>query len=400
MATKCLTTTWKQKASNFAKANNINENNAIEQLIGIINRPESTNMSDDEIMTTLSDIFNAKVDRTEFTENQNKIFDTLVNREYVNLNVVQKSLNTLQKCTTNIQPFVFKTQKGTYKIGVVDRINNKKPYKRQQEVEKLFNEKQELANAVYEALGFNDKEITIGKGSIDHDNYEGDAYPIRINGEYAGRFTITKRRGGDKLSMDKQGFISGSIGSYGIELESEFQGKGYGKRVYLQIARALSKEGITLKSEFFGKDNIGDKANSVWRKLVNEGYAVDKGEYFEVTNPYTPQQKQQALQLYSQYLESLNKPNTNPILKVNQEEQVKKFAELQERLNNKEFLEGAKSVYESTPELQQFGTQEEYNDYIARVSLGIIRNPSSGEYNYDRKEKDIVYHGTKSISSI
>ena len=82
MATKCLTTTWKQKASNFAKANNINENNAIEQLIGIINRPESTNMSDDEIMTTLSDIFNAKVDRTEFTENQNKIFDTLLRKIY------------------------------------------------------------------------------------------------------------------------------------------------------------------------------------------------------------------------------------------------------------------------------------------------------------------------------
>ena len=108
----------------------------------------------------------------------------------------------------------------------------------------------------------------------------------------------------------------------------------------------------------------------------------------------TSQQKQQAQQLYSQYLESLNKPNTNPILQGNQQEQVKKFAELQERLNNKEFLEGAKSAYESTPALQEFGTQEEYNDYIARVSLGIIKNPSSGEYNYTSQLKDIVYHGT------
>ena len=108
----------------------------------------------------------------------------------------------------------------------------------------------------------------------------------------------------------------------------------------------------------------------------------------------TPQQKQQALQLYSQYLESLNKPNTNPILQGNQQEQVKKFAELQERLSNKEFLEGAKGVYESTPALQQLGTQEEYNDYIARVSLGILKNPSSGEYNYTSQVKDIVYRGT------
>ena len=109
---------------------------------------------------------------------------------------------------------------------------------------------------------------------------------------------------------------------------------------------------------------------------------------------FNPQQKQQALQQYTQYLESLNKPNTNPVLQSNQQEQVKKFAELQERLNNKEFLEGAKGAYESTPTLQQYGTQEDYNDYIARVSLGIIKNPSSGGYNYTSKVKDIVYRGS------
>ncbi|HEY8364887.1 MAG TPA: hypothetical protein VIK84_04880, partial [Haloplasmataceae bacterium] len=97
---------------------------------------------------------------------------------------------------------------------------------------------------------------------------------------------------------------------------------------------------------------------------------------------------------YSQYLESLNNPNTNPILQGNQEEQVKKFNELQERLNNKEFLEGAKNAFESSEELQKLGTQEQYNDYIARVSLGIIKNPTSGEYNYESKVRDIVYHGS------
>ena len=76
-----------------------------------------------------------------------------------------------------------------------------------------------------------------------------------------------------------------------------------------------------------------------------------------------------------------------------QQEQVKKFAELQERLNNKEFLEGAKNAFESSKGLQEWGTQEQYNDYIARVSLGIIKNPSSGEYNYYSKVKDIVYRG-------
>jgi len=100
------------------------------------------------------------------------------------------------------------------------------------------------------------------------------------------------------------------------------------------------------------------------------------------------------LEQYSQYLDSLNKPNTNPILKGNQQEQVKKFAELQERINNKEFLEGAKNAFESSKGLQEWGTQEQYNDYIARVSLGIVKNPTSGEYNYESQVKDIVYHGT------
>jgi len=76
------------------------------------------------------------------------------------------------------------------------------------------------------------------------------------------------------------------------------------------------------------------------------------------------------------------------------QEQLKKFAELQERLNNKEFLEGAKNAFESSKGLQEWGTQEQYNDYIARVSLGIVKNPTSGEYNYESKVKDIVYHGT------
>ena len=35
-----------------------------------------------------------------------------------------------------------------------------------------------------------------------------------------------------------------------------------------------------------------------------------------------------------------------------------------------------------------------YTDYIARVSLGIVKNPSSGKYNYESQVKDIVYHGT------
>ena len=136
--------------------------------------------------------------------------------------------------------------------------------------------------------------------------------------------------------------------------------------------------------------NLKDKGYN-YSEIVVDGNLL--GIWNKNTNQITPQQKQEAIYLYSQYLESLNKPNTNPILQGNKEEQVKKFAELQERLNNKEFVEGAKNAYESSKGLQEWGTQEQYNDYIARVSLGIVKNPSSGKYNYESRVKDIVYHG-------
>ena len=46
---------------------------------------------------------------------------------------------------------------------------------------------------------------------------------------------------------------------------------------------------------------------------------------------------------------------------------------------------------EITPQQKQQALNA-YTDYIARVSLGIIKNPSSGEYNYESHVKDIVYH--------
>src|SRR5690606_34059504 len=58
---------------------------------------------------------------------------------------------------------------------------------------------------------------------------------------------------------------------------------------------------------------------------------------------------------YKQMLEDIK---SEPISNFDvQQEQLKKFAELQERLNDKEFLEGAKNAFESSEELQKLGTQ-------------------------------------------
>ena len=158
-------------------------------------------------------------------------------------------------------------------------------------VVELFDSTPELANAVYEALGLiNTSEIQLDGPKFNPDNYEAISYSVKINGEYAG-----------VVSVDKDGYISSSIGMAGVELEKEFQGKGYGTKVYIALAEQLAKEGKTLKSEAFGKEDINKSANRVWKSLLNKGYAVDKGSYFEIQL----KNKQQAQQLYSQYLDSI-----------------------------------------------------------------------------------------------
>jgi hypothetical protein len=117
----------------------------------------------------------------------------------------------------------------------------------------------------------NISEITLEQPRFNPDNYEATSYPIKINGKNAGIF-----------SVDKDGYISSSIGMAGVELNEDFQGKGYGTKVYLAVANKLAKEGKTLKSEKFGKNNINEFANRVWKSLLNKGLAVDKGDYFEV----------------------------------------------------------------------------------------------------------------------
>lgn len=273
-------------------------------------------------------------------------------------------------------------------------------------VEELFESNPELANAVYEALGFKEKSLTnlekvsnLIKQIQDFDySYEGsgnDYLPNRFN----------------KIARELENFINDNKSDTSLpKLTNEYFVLIEQLRNFKQEINFESKEYQQYK-EYLDQNEFLDKLSPLYKKIANKEKEI-QDKFRKELSKITPrefkgsnvfisfQQKQQAILLYSQYLNSLNKPNTNPILQGNQQEQVKKFAELQERLNNKEFLEGAKSAYESTPALQQLGTQKEYNDYIARVSLGILKNPSSGEYNYDSKVKDIVYNASNYNSQI
>ncbi len=118
-------------------------------------------------------------------------------------------------------------------------------------------------------------EITLGNPTFNPDNPEANSYPIRINGNYAG-----------VISVNDEGYISSSIGMAGVELEKEFQGKGFGTKVYLALAKELAKQGKTLKSEALGKTDINEVANRVWQSLIEKGYAKDRGEYYELDPNY------------------------------------------------------------------------------------------------------------------
>jgi len=182
---------------------------------------------------------------------------------------------------------------------------------------------------------------------------------------------------------------------YGLSNLNEFITESLTSETFREVLNNIPYKNTTLLSYLFElfQKIIGVKKDTILSESLNLIHELATTEREQLRDfEITPQQKQQAISLYSQYLDSLNKPNTNPLLQGNQKEQVKKFAELQERFNNKEFIEDTRFTYENSEGLQKNGTQEEYNDYIARVSLGILKNPSSGEYNYTSQVKDIVYH--------
>jgi hypothetical protein len=412
-------------------------------------------------------------------------------------------------------------------------------------VEELFNENPELANEVYEALGFRNKHwsghtiSTFNKAANEFINKFKGKFPFRIVGSAA----LSLNNKLDRVPNDIDLLVEDTYSSvfYGgaeinenspkfVQEIKKVYGQTYITGGFDDVSGALlyiPELNLYIEPKFYSKEQL-DSDKSLVQDVTN--IKDEKKIWNEEILQITPQQKQQALQVYSQYLESLNKPNTNPILQGNQQEQVKKFAELQERLNNKEFTEPAKSVFENSTELQEavyealgFRTQDDnlkdlsfeladsdsehdyfkvfyrgkdlttdgkvttdeitlslhnqgyidgieipvnlrnkglgksiyrkinsellngelksdslgrisedakrvweslvksgeaikttrgykfketqitpqqkqqaldvYTDYIARVSLGIIKNPSSGEYNYYSKVKDIVYRG-------
>ena len=190
-------------------------------------------------------------------------------------------------------------------------------------VEELFDSNPELANAVYEALGF--KTTTENTSQI----YS------KLGNKTKSENVVIKSWG--ELKKVKEAITSNHIVSTRIQGTNKHFGNPFSHEFSGKLIKTETvKEAVERFTDWVINSNEG---RAEWiREQLKSGklkgkpilYYKELGEPSHATaldyliNTYnwntqiTPQQKQQAQQQYSQYLESLNKPNTNPILQGNQ----------------------------------------------------------------------------------
>jgi len=174
-------------------------------------------------------------------------------------------------------------------------------------VQKLFDSNQELANQVYEALGFNQNNIKAADRIKKAEEDLKTIHKIGIDTEYE---DVVKNQDKKRFHfLDTNDFKNTNQKSVNIEhihVPEQYRNKGYGLSLYIVRGEELLKEGKYLISY----DQHSPEAEIIWQRLLQLGLATQSGEYgtyqyIGLQNQITPQQKQQALQVYSQYLDSI-----------------------------------------------------------------------------------------------
>ena len=215
-------------------------------------------------------------------------------------------------------------------------------------VSELFESNPELANAVYEALGY--------ETSITQDNksyYRGQIEKPTIdkNGNlvlHAKEDELYKKAGlkskGVSMTDDLQSAIEYGIGqldvsknlaseeNIGIDLERELDRLDENGYYLIQIPKNISNE-------------IVKEAGEV--KVIGDKIVIPKGQYKieqvidGVDTEITPEQKQQVLELYSQYLDSIG---VTDIAYHHSEEDILKFTSSSERYFQNELKKKGKYI--------------------------------------------------------
>ena len=172
-------------------------------------------------------------------------------------------------------------------------------------VEELFDSNPELANQVYEALGYKTEAVKrVEKANEDIKEIQ----KIGVDTEYE---DVVKSSDKNRFHfLDTNIFTDKNQKSVNIEhvrVPEKYRNKGYGLSMYIVRGEELLKEGKFLISY----DQHSPEAETVWQRLLQLGLATQEGEYGTYqyvglkNQEITPEQKQQALQQYSQYLNTI-----------------------------------------------------------------------------------------------
>ena len=207
------------------------------------------------------------------------------------------------------------------------------PIQNKEGIDFVFEQNPELANEVYEALGFRNKHwsghtiSTFNKAANEFINKFKGKFPFRIVGSAA----LSLNNKLDRVPNDIDLLVEDTYSSvfYGgaeinenspkfVQEIKKVYGQTYITGGFDDVSGALlyiPELNLYIEPKFYSKEQL-DSDKSLVQDVTN--IKDEKKIWNEEILQITPQQKQQALQQYSQYLESLNKPNTNPILQGNQ----------------------------------------------------------------------------------
>jgi hypothetical protein len=231
--------------------------------------------------------------KKEYEENPTKTFKERI-KEF--LEWFAGIINNLHKYITGISiPFL----RSSEIVQSTQQQSSVKPG-----VAELFESNPELANQVYEVLGFTNKfKVSLGK-------------ELEYNDPYA------KNRIKDFKKYEVLNENGTSIGTVVIEFrgkttvilhpELSTVGKGYGKELYKAISSNLN---VTIQEWNEGNISKSDSAKNMWDSLEKEGSAVrifdeEQGDNFRqltYNRKITPQQKQQAQQKFQEYVNTTGK---------------------------------------------------------------------------------------------
>ena len=181
-----------------------------------------------------------------------------------------------QEQNDKLKPFIDESKKIADEIKDVEQQVQEKTIK--PGVEELFESNPELANAVYEALGYNTSNID-----------------LKIN-RVGNRINVVTSSSNNKAQIDidiegKSAYITNTF----VEKEQQ----GFGTLSYIKLGNELIKQGLTLTSDLNGVD-LQESGKALWESLASKNlafYNPNIGRYVF--------SGQQAQQLYSQYLDTI-----------------------------------------------------------------------------------------------